>query len=223
MKNVICSALVLAIALTPVAGRAGSDVDSLIAAADGYAKLVSRINSLPMPAAANQPWAPFQPATFQRDPILPTIYASPRRAPARNAGNPPYSNEVRAAAKRNGVSSALLFAVVETESNFDPNAVSPKGARGLGQVMPMTARDMGISPARLWHPEANLEASARYIRWLGDRYGRDLDRVLVGYNAGPAVADGQRQVPAETRHYTVKVKESYRKYRIRENEKGDRP
>lgn len=224
MMNVLTRiAVVLGVVSASASAHAGSDAD-LLAAAAGYAKLVSRMNALPTPPVVNQPWAPSWPGTtFYRDPTLPSINAAPRRATSRAVGNPPYAGEIRAAAKRHGLSPALLFAVVETESNFNPNAVSPKGARGLGQVMPTTARDMGISPAGLWHPETNIEASARYIRWLGDRYGRDMDRVLIGYNAGPAVADGQRRVPTETRLYTAKVKESYRKYRTHENERGDRP
>jgi soluble lytic murein transglycosylase-like protein len=132
------------------------------------------------------------------------------------AKEPPYAWEIRGAARRYGIAPALLFAIVETESNFDPNAVSPKGARGLGQVMPRTARDMGISPERLWHPAANMEASARYLRWLANRYRLDTDRVLVGYNAGPTVADGLRRVPQETRVYVRKVKMNLRKYITRE-------
>jgi soluble lytic murein transglycosylase-like protein len=186
---------------------AATDSNLLVVAADGYARLVARMNAVPAPPSA----------------VPPVVYRAPPGPPPRRAGDPPYAHEIRAAAGRHGVSPALLFAVVEVESNFDPNAQSSKGARGLGQVMPATARDMGVHPARLWHPESNVEASGRYLRWLADRYGRDLDRVLVAYNAGPAVADGQRPVPAETRAYVVKVKGAYRKYRLREHEKGNHP
>ena len=126
-------------------------------------------------------------------------------------GERPFAADIKRAALRNGLKPEFLLAVNEVESNFDPHAASPKNALGLAQVMPATALDVGITPGHLWLPDANAEAGARYLRWLGERYGWDARRMLIGYNAGPLVADGGRPVPAETRAYVTKVVAVYRR------------
>ncbi len=97
-----------------------------------------------------------------------------------------YEKTVRTA-QAFGLPPHLLVTLVWVESRFCPQAVSPKGAVGLGQVMPDTARAMGIHPARLTHADWNLYASARYLRQQYLRFG-DWRRALYAYNAGPGRA-----------------------------------
>jgi len=107
---------------------------------------------------------------------------------------------------------SFLRAVVACESNFNDRAESSAGARGLAQVMPQTARLLGIEPALLWDPAVNLYSAAKYIRYLVDRYGNDVDKVLIAYNAGPAYVDSDRALPGETVLYLERVKSAYRHF-----------
>ncbi|WP_120077606.1 lytic transglycosylase domain-containing protein [Aurantiacibacter odishensis] len=95
---------------------------------------------------------------------------------------PAYAAHVAQLAERFDLSPALLEAVVWQESRWRENAVSPAGARGLAQLMPGTARDLGVDPD---NPLANLEGGARYLREQLDRFDGDLEKALAAYNAGP--------------------------------------
>lgn len=124
-----------------------------------------------------------------------------------------YDEHICAAAQRYGVAPPLLKAVMAAESNFDPRAVSDKGATGLMQLMPSTARDMYV--ADVLDPAQNIDGGARYLRVLQDRYGGDLEKVLAAYNAGPeAVRRSGGAVPAipETQAYVRKVIALYDAY-----------
>jgi soluble lytic murein transglycosylase-like protein len=125
-----------------------------------------------------------------------------------------YNAEIDAAARRYGIPPRFLRAIVEIESNFDPHALSPKGARGLAQIMPATARAIGVDPSQLWEPTINLDAAARLIRELAMRYRGNIDAILVAYNAGIGVADslGVRPIPQETKLYAVLVEAAYRSH-----------
>ncbi len=112
-------------------------------------------------------------------------------------------------AERHRVDPALVRAVVEAESSWNPSAVSRKGALGLMQLVPGTAQRFGVGNAL--DPEENLEGGVRYLRALLERYDGDLDRALAAYNAGEHAVDRARGVPkySETRHYVQKVTDSY--------------
>jgi soluble lytic murein transglycosylase-like protein len=115
------------------------------------------------------------------------------------------------AAEQTGVPAGLLHAVVQAESNYDPLAVSPKGAVGLMQLMPDTARQYGVADAR--DPAANLLGGARYLRDLLEQFNDDLSIALAAYNAGPAaVLRNGGAIPPyrETRQYVPKVLKLYR-------------
>ncbi|HET8644802.1 MAG TPA: lytic transglycosylase domain-containing protein [Vicinamibacteria bacterium] len=114
-----------------------------------------------------------------------------------------------AAARRHDIDPALVLALVQVESAFQPRAVSPRGARGLTQLMPGTARELGVKDA--FDPAQNLDGGARYLRLLLVRYGGDLKRALAAYNAGPGAVDRHRGVPPyrETRQYVRRVLEKY--------------
>jgi len=117
-----------------------------------------------------------------------------------------FREHIRAAAAKYQIPEALLLAVMAVESNFDPRAISEKGAVGLMQLMPGTAHDMYVSDA--WVPEQNIEGGARYLRILANQYNGDLVKTLAAYNAGPdAVRKAGDTVPdiPETREYVRKV------------------
>ena len=114
-----------------------------------------------------------------------------------------------AAARRHGLDPDLVMAVVSVESGFRPQAVSPKGAQGLMQLMPKTASSLGVADA--FDPAQNLDGGARYLGQLLTLYGGDLARALAAYNAGEGAVDRHRGVPPyrETRAYVKKVLERY--------------
>jgi soluble lytic murein transglycosylase-like protein len=122
-----------------------------------------------------------------------------------------YDPIIETAAADHEVNPDLLRAVIVVESGFDAQARSPKGAVGLMQLMPATARAYGAED--LADPRQNVEAGTRFLRDLLDRYDEDLELVLAAYNAGePAVERHGRRIPpfAETRQYVPKVLRVYR-------------
>jgi soluble lytic murein transglycosylase-like protein len=121
---------------------------------------------------------------------------------------------IHRAAKKHNVPAAFVKSIVAAESNFNPHAVSPKGAIGLMQLMPATAQEYGADAAI---PEQNIDAGTRYLSVLLKRYGRyrnGLSRAIAAYNAGPTIVDRYRGVPPyrETREYVARVLAYMRKY-----------
>ena len=109
---------------------------------------------------------------------------------------------------------ALVAAVARCESNWDPRARSPRGARGLMQVMPRTAAGaFRLDPELLWEPEINIQVGAAYLGRLARRYGGDAARAVAAYNAGPGRIDRGRRLPAETRRFLACVGRWYTRYR----------
>jgi soluble lytic murein transglycosylase len=122
-----------------------------------------------------------------------------------------YDGLILVNARANKLPPALVKAVIAAESLFDPAAVSHAGAQGLMQLMPQTARQLGVlDPFR---PDENLRGGTRYLRAMLDRYG-DMPRALAAYNAGPTAVDQYRGVPPypETRAYVQRVLTYYRHY-----------
>lgn len=126
--------------------------------------------------------------------------------PARHSVNipPQYIAKVHELAARFDLSPSLIEALVWQESRWRPDALSPVGARGLAQLMPGTAREMGVDPD---DPFANLEGGARYLRQQLDRFDGDLEKALAAYNAGPGRVIRADGIPAirETQNYVVSV------------------
>jgi len=116
-----------------------------------------------------------------------------------------YADTLAQAADRHGLDRALLAAVAKVESNFNPFAVSPKGACGILQLMPATARRFGVT--NVFDVAQNVEGGARYLRWLLDRFEGRVDLALAGYNAGEGAVDRHGGIPpyAETQWYVLKV------------------
>ncbi len=124
-----------------------------------------------------------------------------------------YDVHIQAAAEKYGLAPPLLRAVMAVESNFNPGAVSEKGATGLMQLMPGTARDMSVDD--VLDPGQNIDGGARYLRQLQNQFGNDLEKVLAAYNAGPeAVRRSGGAVPPfrETQAYVKKVLALYDSY-----------
>ncbi len=120
-----------------------------------------------------------------------------------------YAEPIGRAASRYGVDPALVRAVIAAESNFNPRAVSPKGARGLMQLMPSTARRFGVKD--IHDPLQNIEGGVQYLRHLLDLFEGDLVLALAAYNAGEGVVQGRGRVPdyRETREYVDRVLTRY--------------
>jgi hypothetical protein len=116
---------------------------------------------------------------------------------------------VREAAERHNVDPALVRAVIETESNWNPAAVSRKGATGLMQLIPTTAQRFGANDA--FDPKQNVDAGVHYLKTLLERYNGNLDLALAAYNAGEGAVDRAHGVPSfrETRSYVHKVQDAY--------------
>ena len=117
-----------------------------------------------------------------------------------------YENLISEHARLNGVRSDLVRAVMQVESAFNPNAISPKGAMGLMQLMPATMRQYGVRNA--FNPAENVRAGVAYLRDLLDRYSNNEELALAAYNAGPGAVDkhGQAVPPyRETRNYVAKI------------------
>ncbi|HVF44501.1 MAG TPA: lytic transglycosylase domain-containing protein [Pyrinomonadaceae bacterium] len=111
---------------------------------------------------------------------------------------------------RHGVDPVLLYAIMHRESSFKRNALSPKGARGLMQLMPGTAARFGVT--NIFDPRQNIEGGARYVRILLDMFDGDVRLALAGYNAGEgAVLKYGRRVPPyrETQEYVRRISERY--------------
>lgn len=120
---------------------------------------------------------------------------------------------IREIARVYGLEPALIKAVISVESDFNPWAVSRKGARGLMQLMPLTASELGVE--RIHDPWENIEGGARYLRERLDRLGGDLALALAAYNAGEAAVLRYGGIPPypETRRFVVEVLSRYRAFK----------
>jgi soluble lytic murein transglycosylase-like protein len=125
--------------------------------------------------------------------------------PGAPASLPDVDRLVKAASDRHQVDADLIASVIRAESNFNPQARSPKGAQGLMQLMPATASRLGVSDA--FHPENNIDGGTRYLRELLLRYNDDVVKALAAYNAGPERVARYGGVPPyrETHAYVARV------------------
>jgi soluble lytic murein transglycosylase-like protein len=138
-------------------------------------------------------------AVPQTETVRATRYASVSRSRL-------YDDLITEHAQRNGVRTDLVRAVVQVESGFNPAARSPKGAMGLMQLMPATARSYGVTNA--FDPSQNIRAGVAYLRQLLDRYQNNEELALAAYNAGPGAVDkhGESVPPyRETRDYVARI------------------
>lgn len=142
----------------------------------------------------------------------------PRPVPAlttpRSSFDPSVEAHIQAAAQRYAIDPLLIKAVIKQESNFNPNAISKKGALGLMQLMPGTARDMEV--ADVFDPRDNIFGGTRYLSRLSTQFNGDLILTLASYNAGPErVTQAAYSIPniPETRNYVRNVLSLYSSYK----------
>jgi len=149
-----------------------------------------------------------------RDYATPPVAAGPERprrsvreATGRPHGAPSrWASLVETAAAAHDLDPGLVAAVIRVESNWQPRAVSPKGARGLMQLMPATARHLGVTKS--FDPVQNVRGGALYLSRLAERFGEhEVEKILAAYNAGEAAVESYDGVPPyrETRDYVRKV------------------
>jgi len=127
-------------------------------------------------------------------------------------GNSDVDNYIVESGKRNSVDPLLLYSIMHQESSFKPRATSYKGARGLMQLMPPTAARFGVS--NIYDPRQNIEGGARYMKFLLNYFGGNVQLALAGYNAGEgAVEKYGRRIPPyqETQEYVRRI---YRRYAL---------
>jgi soluble lytic murein transglycosylase-like protein len=131
--------------------------------------------------------------------------AAAEPAPQHKAPPGTFREAIDRIAERNKLSPLLVHSVIKVESNYNPNAISPKGALGLMQLIPSTARRFGVSNA--FNPVENVEGGARYLRYLLDLYKGDYRLALAAYNAGEGAVAKHGGVPpyAETVNYLQQV------------------
>ena len=134
------------------------------------------------------------------------VAEAPSPAPEVKLASP--KEMVRSAAARSGLPGAFVESVAKAESAFDPKAVSPKGAIGVMQLMPETARSLGADPR---DPEQNIDAGTRLLRELLIKYDGDVAKALSAYNAGEKAVDRYQGIPpySETQRYVNRVVRDY--------------
>jgi len=143
---------------------------------------------------------------------LPEIEASNNRRTTRNHddfnGQAHFDAAINNAARTHGVDEALVKSVIKVESDFNPSCTSPKGAMGLMQLMPVTARELGVRNG--YDPVENIEAGTRYLKMLLTRYDGNVPLALAAYNWGMGNLEKRPgQMPAETSRYVDQVTSHY--------------
>jgi len=131
-------------------------------------------------------------------------------APRQSSGAPAaYADIINTACDRHGVDPALVHAIVKVESDFNPTALSSKGAMGLMQLMPQTAMNMNVSNS--FNPNENIDGGVKYLKYLMDRYEGNLSLALAAYNSGETAVKKWGTVPPfrETQNYVQRILKIY--------------
>lgn len=154
-------------------------------------------------------------ASFEPDETAAAPTASPSVAvPAPQPST--VDDVIKAASEKHRIDRALIESVIHAESSFNPNAISPKGARGLMQLMPTTAAALGVGDA--FDPQANVDGGTRYLQQLLIKYNNDLAKALAAYNAGPHRVQQYNGVPPyrETHQYVSRVITEFNRKKLAE-------
>lgn len=194
------SRVIFAAMLLGLAVEARADVLEL--GADGARWVTGPLAGRPAAGSAGSVEAASAPVVVEGLELPDHVIADPAR---HAAGIPPrYTAKIAELAARYDLSPSLLEALVWQESRWQENARSPVGARGLAQLMPGTARYLGVNSD---DPFQNLEGGARYLREQLDRFGGDLEKALAAYNAGPGRVERAGGIPniRETQNYVAAI------------------
>ena len=150
---------------------------------------------------------------FEKD-LTPKL--APQQVSVPRIANPNLKEVIQGASDKQLLDVDLVNSVIRAESGFNTHAVSPKGARGLMQLMPDTASTLGVSNS--FDPKANVEGGTQYLRWLLDRYNYDLAKALAAYNAGPHRVEQYHGIPpyAETRAYVARIIRDFNRQKLAE-------
>jgi hypothetical protein len=188
-----------------------SFTDVPTAAITGFEKDLSL--PVPVPVVADARPSGLRPSDLVRSNTLKTSLAKPAV---------PLNQVVDNASATYHLDPDLVNSVIHAESGFNAHAVSPKGARGLMQLMPQTANKLGVGDS--FDPQANVDGGSRYLRELLERYNFDLVKALAAYNAGPQRVEQYRGVPPfrETRAYVARIVHEYNTKKIAQEKEEKR-
>jgi hypothetical protein len=160
--------------------------------------------------ALDDPVSVLKPTVLSYDPLTPLATNDVSPLHGYTTGNAQVDGYLIDAGTRNGIDPLLLYSIMHQESSFKSHAISPKGARGLMQLMPGTAMRFGVT--NIFDPRQNIEGGARYVRFLLERFDGDVNLTLAGYNAGEGAVEkyGWHVPPyAETQEYVRRISRRY--------------
>jgi Transglycosylase SLT domain len=191
--------------------------DAVMAPANRHSESSARENSLVYWSTTEKRWKPVpsanvkaaRSAALEVDQFLGSTEGFPNAARTETFTQADIDAAIEQAAARHNVDPNLVRAVIKVESNFNPNAVSRKGAMGLMQLMPQTARKMNVSNP--FDPEQNVDAGVRQLKQLMENYNGDVKLTLAAYNAGAGAVARSAGVPhyRETRNYVKRITQIY--------------
>jgi len=156
-------------------------------------------------------WAGKEDPAPAKTEMPPVPESAKRAAEADYSGSSPYRLLIESISAKNGVDPDLIDAMMKTESNYNPLAISSKGARGLMQLIPETGRRFGVQ--NFFDPRENIEGGVRYVKYLLEMFHGNIDLSLAAYNAGENLVARLGKIPpiTETRNYVRKIRAAYTK------------